>query len=142
MAHLTEQELKGDRTMVFINQLDVRFLGDLLFPRDALWLLGWVRGLATVDGTGDNADGAEHGNLHPPAGSGGHAHVPDDRPGLRTTMRIEAVDVLGGIALVGLLLYALLYKMDATLAAMLIGLFGLVLGRKTKRNNSNGDRRQ
>ena len=46
----------------------------------------------------------------------------------------EAPDILGMVALIGMLTYALLNGMDATIAGMLSGLFGVLLGRSTKRN--------
>jgi len=45
---------------------------------------------------------------------------------------IQSTDILGAIALIGMLAYALIYGMDSTTSAMLTGLFGVLLGRNMR----------
>ena len=49
--------------------------------------------------------------------------------------RLEPADALGGIGMIGLIVYALVRGMDATTASMLTGLLGVLVGRKTRNRN-------
>lgn len=94
----------------------------------------WTRMAHAMDGGGNDANGAEHGGQRPVDRDRGH-----DNGGGRTTDRgqrqqPDAVLILSGIALGGLLLYVLIYKMDPTTAVMLSGFFGVLTGRLSKTN--------
>jgi len=111
-----------------------RVFGILVRRRDAVRILGWRCNFAAVDRGGHDADGPQHGDGDPGAGNRYHDYGDRDPEHQSKRVSFEAPDVLGGIALIGLLTYALLRGMDATIAGMLTGLFGVLLGRSTKSN--------
>lgn len=105
-------------------------------------VLEWCRAFAKVDHGGNNANGAEHSSLRNASRDCGDdsGELPDPPYRRSFADKIEPGDILGGVALCGLILYALLRGMDATIAAMLTGLFGVILGRSSKyKNGKNGD---
>lgn len=119
--------------MVYLVSVVVGLLGYLLLRSHALRLLGWRCGMANVGG-GD-ADGVEHGGVHRSAGNRGNDPGANcGEPRTSVGARFEALDILGGIALIGLLGYAFINGMDATISNMLSGLFGVLFGRSTKKN--------
>ena len=116
------------------NSLGLGLFGNVPGRFRNLWLLGGHRLLAALGSGRDDQDGPTD-SYRPPvprsrgddpganggAGSEGKAALPWD-----------AKDVLGGIGMIGLLAYALIYGMDATISSMLTGLFGVLVGRSTK----------
>lgn len=119
-----------------VGRVAVGFFGLDVRRINPLRLLGWYQKLAKLDGGGDGEHGGQHGDSS--AGAGGRRDDcldgnPQDRPA-RFSVQLDPPDILGGIALIGLLAYALLRGMDATIAGMLTGLFGVLLGRSTKSN--------
>ena len=109
-------------------------LGVGLRFRDAVWLLGWRTNFATVDRRGNDTDGSEHGSEPVGAGDRGNDSGPSGGHRRSLLSRIETPDALLGLSIVGLIVYSAIWKMDATTAVMLTSLFGVVVGRATKRN--------
>lgn len=119
------------------DRLVIGIFGDLRRWYDDLRLLVGERRIETLDRGGDGGDGPEHGGLRGNAGDRSDDGLSGRHEKREWNVRIEPTDILGGIALIGLLTYALLKGMDATIAGMLTGLFGVLLGRRTK-GNGNG----
>lgn len=119
--------------MVYLGGVVVGVLGLLLRRSHSLRLLDWRCRMANV--VEGNADGPEHGGVRRSAGNRGNdpgANCGEPRTSLGA--RFEALDILGAIALIGLLGYAFINGMDATISNMLSGLFGVLFGRSTKKN--------
>lgn len=89
-------------------------------------------------GTGKNDHGVPNRPVHHGARDGGYDDDKPDRTplGFWPGLQIEPIDLLGAIALVGMLIYALIYRMEPMVAEMLKGLFCVLLGRTTKRNGN------
>lgn len=117
--------------MVHLVRLGVGVFGGQLCICHPLRLLGWCHRMAAVGPEAHDADGLEHRNVDPRV-----KHSRDDYGvvGPQKDRRFEPPDVLGLIALMGLLIYALIRGMDATIAGMLTGLFGVLLGRVARKN--------
>lgn len=122
--------------MVHLGSVAAGLFGVELRGRDDLRLLGWHHRMATMGAGGVHSNGPKHRGGDPGAGGSGHADGdgdPENRA-RRFFIHIEPPEALGAIALIGLLAYALLRGMDPTIAGMLTGLFGVLLGRSTKKN--------
>jgi hypothetical protein len=119
----------------------------LFFGHGSLRLHDWQRGVNALDGNVQNDHhGGGDGDVPPVAGGDGDDYDPHPDPQRQTFwqrvmppehatfwQRIkppEPADVLGAIALIGLMAYALHRGMDATIATMLTGLFGMLIGRR------------
>jgi hypothetical protein len=99
-------------------------------------LLGRLRITQTMDGRGNDPDGAQHRDVPDAAGRRGDDSLPNRNGGRKSLVgsRFEPPEVLGLIAMLGLFAYAFRFEMDATIAGMLSGLFGVLIGRSTKGN--------
>lgn len=102
---------------------------------DLLGGLGWRQGMAyAMDSIRDNPDGPKHRGQRLPDrdcrndnGGGGPTNA---------RKRPDATLVLSVVAMGGLMLYVLIYKMDTTTALMLNGFFGVLIGRLSKGNGN------
>lgn len=126
--------------MAHLGGVAVRFSRSVLCVRHALRLLGWCQRMDKLESEGDYPDGPKHSH-----GDSGAGCRTDDRGNgdsenrpKRIPVSFEPPEILGGIALIGLLAYALIRGMDATVAGMLTGLFGVLLGRSTRKNGKHG----
>ena len=122
--------------MAFICRVAAWFSGFLPGIRYALRLSYRPGMVATMDGTGHDSDGPKYGGVHYDSQLRTDVRFHGDEPSLGRKEWFSPTDVLGLISLVGLFTYALIRGMDTTTAAMLSGLFGVLLGRTTKSNGS------
>lgn len=102
--------------------------------RDHLRLLVRPRMASALDADGHDSDGPEHGRIPVRHGTRPDVRFRGGPTGNGRSQRFLPTDILGAIALVGLLLFILIRGMDPTAAAMLSGLFGVLFGRMTKTN--------
>ena len=129
-----ERNRRGGK-MVALVGVATQFFGGLSRVRDYLRIPYRARMVAAMDGNGNNTDGSQHGGLPVPARSRNNGGLPRYAPpNVSKRAWIEPVDILGGIALIGLFIYAWKYGMNRTMENMLIGLFGMLFGRSTKSN--------
>jgi hypothetical protein len=95
-----------------------------------------------MDGGRDISHGIEYRHLHYASwicdNGEFHGHYTIGEP----VKNARPADILGGIAMVGLLVYALIYGMDATISSMLTGLFGVLLGRSMKSDLETLERKE
>lgn len=97
-------------------------------------------GLAlAVDGNG-SADVPEHRDMGDERRVGDPHGFPSNAPLRRGSLweRLDPTDALCGVAIVGLLFYALVRGMDNTVAFMLNSFFAMLIGRMTVSRNGNG----
>lgn len=97
----------------------------------ALRLHGWNRYIAILARAGDDGNGLEHGDVPDVPQHRRHGHLSRTPPS-DSQDEWTPPYILGGIALLGLFVYAFKFGMDAVIAGMLSGLLGVLVGRSTK----------
>ena len=99
--------------------------------------LRWWPGMAyAMDGSGNDANGDEHGGERFPTRNRGNDNGVGDPEGHRKLRYSDPTLVLSIVAMGGLMLYVLIYKLDTTTALMLNGFFGVLIGRLSKGNGN------
>lgn len=109
----------------YLGDVVARFSSVLMRPVHFARILGRKRGDAELERDRESGHGDQHGG----SDSGSWRGNDDDRNGPTKKIEWTSAEWFGGIALVGLLLYALIRGMDATVSGMLMGLFGALIYR-------------
>ena len=122
--------------MVSQHRAVLRIPDVLLFVNRTLRILGGAIRLDPVDQRPIDADGPEHGDVPLAAGRRNDDRGPPGRQAV-FWQRLQPSHVLWTIATVGLLAYAMIHGMDATVTAMLTGLFGAMFGPMMMGRNGN-----